>query len=375
MHDKTKEKAIKFINYKAYLWIIVPMLAFLIIINIFFRVSTVFSTEYATTVYPTLVKIIGTIFSLFPFSFFEIMIYIMILLTIFVITRLIVILIKHHAKSERFLFFYRLKKTLLNTCITLLAFLIVFTLNCGCNYNRLSFAKCNAMTGDRQYTDADLEKLANLLTDKVNEYADLVARGSDGHVTLNGCDIDTVSVDALTNLSKSYPCLNDYYTRPKPVLASNLMSSASILGIFSPFTIEANYNNDIPEFEKPYTICHELSHLSGFMSEDEANFISFLACTQSGNAAFAYSAYFGALQTVLCDIPNCDRYFEKFTPNVRKDYNESLDYWNSFDSPFDNFVSDIATSVNDSYLKINGQSEGVATYSFVTDLLLQYYYP
>jgi len=42
-----------------------------------------------------------------------------------------------------------------------------------------------------------------------------------------------------------------------------------------PFTFEANVNVDIPPYQIPSTMLHELSHLRGFMREDEANFISY----------------------------------------------------------------------------------------------------
>ncbi len=53
--------------------------------------------------------------------------------------------------------------------------------------------------------------------------------------------------------------------------------------------MEANYNGHMPEMDIPSTVCHELSHLKGFMREDEANFIAYLACRQSDSAAFRYS--------------------------------------------------------------------------------------
>ena len=36
-------------------------------------------------------------------------------------------------------------------------------------------------------------------------------------------------------------------------------------------------------------MCHELSHICGFMREDEANFISYLACYHSSSTELRYS--------------------------------------------------------------------------------------
>ena len=56
------------------------------------------------------------------------------------------------------------------------------------------------------------------------------------------------------------------------------MSRTEITGIFIPFTMEANVNVDIPDYSLGSTMCHELAHLHGFIREDEANYISYLAC-------------------------------------------------------------------------------------------------
>ena len=67
------------------------------------------------------------------------------------------------------------------------------------------------------------------------------------------------------------------------------MSWCNITGIFVPFTFEANVNVDVPDYSQPATMCHELSHLRGYMREDEANFIAYLACRNSENVEFQYS--------------------------------------------------------------------------------------
>ncbi len=41
----------------------------------------------------------------------------------------------------------------------------------------------------------------------------------------------------------------------------------------------------------PFTACHELAHLRGFMQEQEANFIGYLAGTRSDSLEFNYSGY------------------------------------------------------------------------------------
>ena len=94
----------------------------------------------------------------------------------------------------------------------------------------------------------------------------------------------------MIRLGQSYPQLDGYYPYPKPLINSRLLSVQQLCGIYSPFTIEANYNREMPYYNIPHTICHELSHLKGFMREDEANFIGYLACIGSDSPDFATAA-------------------------------------------------------------------------------------
>ena len=66
--------------------------------------------------------------------------------------------------------------------------------------------------------------------------------------------------------------------------------------------MEANYNNVMNEIQKPSTMCHELAHLRGYILEDEANFIAYLACVQSEDVFFEYSGYLSVLSYLNSDL-------------------------------------------------------------------------
>ena len=67
------------------------------------------------------------------------------------------------------------------------------------------------------------------------------------------------------------------------------------MGYYFPFSMEANYNRQMYITNMPVTMCHELSHLKGFILEDEANFIGYLACVDSEDPFFRYSAYLSVI--------------------------------------------------------------------------------
>ena len=122
----------------------------------------------------------------------------------------------------------------------------------------------------------------------------------------------------------------------------------------------------------PHAICHELSHLRGFMREDEANFIGYLACLASEDAAYRYSGallgwiYAGnALAKV--DPAAYIRLYEELPDAVKIELEENTQFWARYEGK----TAEATEAVNDAYLKVNGQAEGVKTYGRVVDLMLE----
>ena len=95
-------------------------------------------------------------------------------------------------------------------------------------------------------------------------------------------------------LGQRYRRLSGHYPYPKPILNTWILSVQQTTGVYSPFTVEANYNRDIAYYDIPFTICHELSHLRGYMQEEEANFIGVLATIGADDLYFNYSGYVSA---------------------------------------------------------------------------------
>ena len=78
-------------------------------------------------------------------------------------------------------------------------------------------------------------------------------------------------------------------TRPKAMYFSEVMSYIQLTGVIFPYISEPNINVHQPAYGISSTMCHELSHICGFMREDEANFIAYLACYNSDNTELRYS--------------------------------------------------------------------------------------
>lgn len=368
------KKELRYVNIRRYIIVIAALALLLLTVNIMFRVSKVFAHTYSTTVYPAVVKVFGTVFSIAPFSVIEVLIYAAAAIVLYCIVRLVISFVQSRKLKIWNFFTYRLKKYLLNLVCIVLVCLIILSLNCTILYHRLTFCVC-ANIKSRSHTADELAALCELLIEEVNGFAEEIKTDENGLFTLEGVDLNSAAIDSMLKLKTEYPFMPSYYPRPKPIAMSRTMSYTNMTGFYSPFTIEANYNKDITDMEIPYTVCHELAHMGGFIHEDEANFIAYLACVKSDSAAFRYSGSVNALIPVLnaCyDNFSRERYYEilsKLNEQTIADLNFQSRYWAQFESK----VGEITSSMNDTYIKLNGDSEGEKRYGMVTDLLLDYF--
>lgn len=330
-----------------------------------------FGQWYATHLYPILPNTLGRLFSLLPFSFAELGVYLLLLLIPCV---LIFLAATGLRRSTRVRFKRRAAACVLALLCLSSGMFLMLTLSCSINYGREPFASLAGLSM-KESSHQELVRLCQILIEDAVELSPQVARDEDGLFTLAGQDVKTQSIEAMKKLGKQYPELSGYYPTPKPILFSKGMSYLNLTGIFSAFTIEANYNQDVIDYVIPYTICHELAHLKGFIKEEEAGFISYLACKDADSPALAYSGTLNALKYALNALyadSTEEEYlavYETVPAPVRLDYRANYLYWQQFKGT----VTKLATAANDTYLKANAQADGVKSYGRITDLLLAYY--
>lgn len=244
-----------------------------------------------------------------------------------------------------------------------------FMLGGGVNYHHASFAEEAGITAEPISVE-DLENICLWLTDEVNAWSSQVQRGSDGVMQLSRPEGPDAAA-AMEHLGETFPGLSGSYPPPKKVFCSEILSRLGLTGIFSAFTIEANYNKDMTPYNIPFTVCHELSHLKGFMQEEEANFIAFLACIGSGQPDFIYSGFLSAWIYCMNALYDTDRELwsairSMLTADAEPDLSANSAFWNRYDG----VLSDVSTQVNDAYLKFNGQPHGVQSYDRMVELIV-----
>lgn len=179
---------------------------------------------------------------------------------------------------------------------------------------------------------------------------------------------------AMEKLGQRYRRLSGHYPFPKPILNTWLLSVQQTTGVYSPFTVEANYNRDIAYYDIPFTICHELSHLRGYMQEEEANFIGVLATIGADDLYFNYSGYVSAWVYAGNALARIDSsafatLYGRINARTRQDMLYNNAYWKQFEGK----PAEAHEQLNDAYLKIQGQATGVRSYGHVTDLMLEYF--
>lgn len=321
---------------------------------------------HSTHVYPVIVRIIGGISGLFSFSLSELGLY---GLTILLVGSLLHAAVRSAREKQGGAVIMQWASGFF-LGVSVLVFLYV--LNCGINYKRVPFSE-EAGIQAVAYTAEDLKQTCLWLTEEVNARAGLVSRDEAGRMKLADDD-GKVAAEAMEQLGKQYPSLSGSYPRPKGLRVSEILSYQGLTGIYSPFTVEANYNADMTAYNIPFTACHELSHLRGFMQEEEANFIAFLACKDAPGEDFQYSGYLMSWIYSTNALRRIDAgFWEEVSAGLDEraaaDLKENSRFWNSYEGT----VAEVSNKVNDTYLKVNGQSDGVESYDRMVDLIVAHF--
>lgn len=381
--------------------------------------STAFSDWYIANIFPIWVNLYGRVTGLFPFSVGEWMLGAGVLLTVFAallgaaciiagIGRGISRLDRHRKRPASKLRegrFWRFAAGFYRFFAwTLLAVSLVMTLNCFILYHASTFSEQYFGKGQADYDLTELIAVYNIVANQCNYLATVVERDENGRVIYTGIDgelsdaeyreqlrsLADSAIKQMQRLGKTYPQLDGFYPRPKALLTSDFMCQQYMKGYYFPFSMEANYNDVMQILNIPETMCHELAHLRGYIFEDEANFIAYLACTESEDAFFRYSGYMGVLNYLNNDLYRAwqdsrvsyDAAVAVIQPVVVDELvwfddvfvtQEEWDRINGKALIDTDLVDEISDAFIDTNLKINGVTDGAVSYSRVVRLLLQYY--
>ena len=244
------------------------------------RAAEGFADWYSSHIYTVFVNVIGRLMGQFPFSVSEILLYVLLGYALWWIVKCITL--RCMGRKVK----WKIKEGFISLFLLASVLFFLYVLNCGVNYYRETFSESEDIV-TREYSVEELKEVCRWLTDKVNETADQVSRDTNGRMTLESVNVEQDAVASMEDLSGEYKALQGFYPRPKALVNHWILSVQNLTGVYSPFTVEANYNAGMVDYNIPFTACHELSHLRGFMEEKEANYIGFLACIGSDIEAFS----------------------------------------------------------------------------------------
>jgi len=338
--------------------------------------SQSFAAWYAANLYPILPHTIGRFFSLFPFSVFEIVLILLVLLSIYGVSFFVISLCTSKGRARLWCWAKTYASTTLRRMMNIAAILVLFfVLGAGINYNRESYAEHVGIVVQESPVD-ELIQLYMILVERAELVAPLINTDANDRFVFQSDNVHNDAGRAMMELNDLHGGLISYFPRAKGwLLSRQVLSNMQIAGVFTPWTMEGNYNADMPAQSIPFVIVHELAHVAGHMREDEANFIAYLAARNVDNVDFNYSAVYTALSYTLNALRRSlsaqqhSELFAMLPEQLQRDFAAAREYWQAFEGP----VADMSTRMNDAYLRMNQQEDGVQSYGRMIDLLLAYY--
>ena len=357
MTDKSSKKAVK-----VRVIIIVALAFAILLLMIFSNYPQAVERYYSKGFYALICRMLHPVFDLFPFSVGDIMYISVIVYFLYALFRLIRHLFKKRWKQAGVF--------LLGLLIGVQSAILTFYLFWGMNYYRPPAAELLNLR-DSSYTTAQLKTVTTMLIDSANTTRSRVTAAD---LAQSNQNIYRSAVRSIQKLSHDSVSFRTYSPGIKPSLLTPLLNYMSTSGYFNPFTGEAQMNYQMPVFERPVTACHEMSHQMGFGTEDEANFVGFIAGIGSNDRLLRYSAYHLAVDEFMHalryrDTTANNQLKPRISKAVRNDFMAERKYWISYQSR----AGLLSSIFYDKFLKANNQPHGMGTYNRMVMLVMALY--
>ena len=144
-------------------------------------------------------------------------------------------------------------------------------------------------------------------------------------------------------------------------------------------TGEAAVNPQTPVTAMPFVMCHEMAHRMCITLERDANLAAFLACDANTDPTFRYAGYFMAYKycynaLIALNTTSSNAAAEEIAGGVNTVMQADLDrYDNFYFANRNESATNLADSLNDTYIKVSGDESGIESYTEVHDLLVSWY--
>ncbi len=155
--------------------------------------------------------------------------------------------------------------------------------------------------------------------------------------------------------------------RPKRTILSPFFRASGTDGMHAPFLLETLLNPDLTPPERPAVLAHEWAHLAGYAPEDDASFVGLVAAMRADPAG-RYSAWLTLTFEAVNQLPRRDQgqVLSGLAPGPRQDQQAITARLQSRVET----VQRASWETYDRYLKAQGVTEGIRSYSRVVRLLI-----
>ena len=234
----------------------------------------------------------------------------------------------------------------------------------------------------RESTVTELKEATIFYRDQANALANKIDRNADGTPQYPSFEELAEQVGEgfhILTYEKSIPIFAGSTVPVKKLGWSDMYTSMGISGFTFALTGEAAVNPQMPSVSLPFTMCHEMAHRMSIASEQDANFAAFLACSVNPSTEIQYSAYFMAYRycyNALASVgtSTAREAAEQVKDGLNDNFRQDLADYNAFlSSSQKQEAVNVATTVNDTYLKTSGEEQGTASYGMVCDLLVSWH--
>ena len=229
-----------------------------------------------------------------------------------------------------------------------------------------------------QYTVDELTDAAEYYQGEANALASQMNRDENGDLVYS--DFETLAQQAGSGFetlvrTRSFSVLGGSNLPVKELGWSGMYTAMGTTGVTVGLTGEAAVNTNIPAVSMPFTICREMAHRKCIATEGDSNFAAFLACQANDNINYRYSGYFMAYRYCLSQLKGLDMASAKdiMAQEIPQLSHDMESYSKFFASRKNDKATELADTVNDTYLKANGDEKGIESYNDVCGMLVNWY--
>jgi len=324
---------------------------------------------YSGKLYPKVTLLIASLTKKLPFSVAEYALYALLGFAVLCLVIRLIALITF--RKNALMKLVSLVITYVITCAYLVFF---FYLLWGFNFYRTPIDERLALP-NRDYSTQELYSLCVKLADDAAKLRTGLDEDTDGVFVFPAEEAFKAVADTYRAYGAEHELFAAEPANAKEVMWSTQLSKLNIAGVYVCYTAEPNVNCEQPALYLPFSAAHETAHYYGWAKEDQANFIAYMVCRGSDNKAVAYSASMHALSNCSSELYKRDN---GMYTDLRTHYTEAMlrdlaSYSRYYEQYKDTKASEVNDKINDSYLKLNGQTSGIIAYSEDVSLLLRYY--